>query len=139
MKTSLILSFACLLAMIAACSPKNQAPEQKTNDSATVAKVPEYKKMIVAKVFVKPGKETVFIREARTMIDSTLKEAGCESYQLYQDPYEKTNLIFVETYKNQAAIDAHFGSAYFKAFGPKTQDLIAKPTDIKIYDIAGVK
>ncbi len=139
MKTSLILSFACLLAMIAACSPKNQAPAQKTNDSATVAKVPEYKKMIVAKVFVKPGKESVFIKEARTMIDSTLKEAGCESYQLYQDPYEKTNLIFVETYKNQAAIDAHFGSSYFKAFGPKTKELIAKPTDLKIYDIAGEK
>lgn len=139
MKTSLILSFACLLTMIAACTPKNQPPVQKTNDSITVAKAPEYKKMIVAKVFVKPGKETVFIREARTMIDSTLKEAGCESYQLYQDPYEKTNLIFVETYKNQAAIDAHFGSNYFKAFGPKTKDLIAKPTDLKIYDIAGEK
>ena len=136
MKTSLILPFACLLTMIAACTPKNQAPVQKTNDSTTVAKAPEYKKMIVAKVFVKPGKETVFIREARTMIDSTLKEAGCESYQLYQDPYDNSKFVFVEEYKNQAAVDAHFATEHFNGFGAKIGDLISGPPEIKIITVA---
>ena len=139
MKTKIILLSALMLAIIVSCGPKTAAAVKATADSTALAKTPEYKKMIVAKIFAKPGKENDFIKAARIMIDSTVREPGCESYQLYQDPYEKTNLIFVETYKNQAAVDAHFASSYFKGFGPKINELVAKPGEIKIYDIAGVK
>jgi quinol monooxygenase YgiN len=69
------------------------------------------------------------------MIDSSNAEPGCISYMLYQNPYDNTQLIFVETWKNQAAIDAHFNMSYFKAFGPKTAEWISQPTELKIYDI----
>jgi len=96
-------------------------------------------KMIIAKVFIKAGHEAEFIEKAKEMIVNSNKESGCLGYMLYQDPYEKTNFIFVEKYKSQAAIDAHFASSYFKAFGPKISDLTAKATDIKIIDIAAEK
>jgi quinol monooxygenase YgiN len=73
---------------------------------------------------------------AKEMIEKSNKESGCKSYQLYQDPYNSTMFIFVEEYKNQAAIDAHFASDYFKAFGPKISSLVKEPAKIKIITVA---
>jgi quinol monooxygenase YgiN len=95
--------------------------------------------MITAKVFIKPGSETDFLSAAKIMIENSNKEEGCLGYMLYQDPFEKTNFIFVERYKNQAAIDVHFGTPYFKEFGTKTADMTVRPMEIKIFDIAGEK
>ena len=118
------------------CKPKTPAqPEQLAANVQTT----EYQKMITARVFIKPGKEADFISAAKMMIENSNKEEGCLGYMLYQDPYEKTNFIFVERYVNQAAIDFHFGTSYFKEFGTLISDMTSNPMEIKIYDIAGEK
>ena len=136
MKTKIII-LSILLSIIGfSCKPKTPAlPSQPE----AVAQAPDYQKMITAKVFIKPGKEAEFITAAKMMIENSNKEEGCLGYMLYQDPYEKTNFIFVEKYKNQAAIDVHFATPYFKEFGTITSDWTSKPTEIKIIDIAGEK
>jgi quinol monooxygenase YgiN len=92
--------------------------------------------MIVAKLSVKPEKIKAFTEAAKEIIEKSNKEPGCKFYQLYQDPYNNSMFIFVEEYKNQAAIDAHFASDYFKAFGPKISDLVVEPAKIKIITVA---
>jgi quinol monooxygenase YgiN len=92
--------------------------------------------MIVAKLSVKPDKIKAFTEAAKEMIEKSNKEPGCKSYQLYQDPYDNTKFVFVEEYKNQAAVDAHFASDYFKEFGPKIGELVAEPAKIKIITVA---
>ncbi len=139
MKTNLLLYISLVSSVAFSCKPSTSEPVKLKADTLSVAKSPENKRMITAKIFVKKDKVADFIKAARIMIDSTVKEPGCESYMLYQNPYEPTKLIFVETYKNQAAIDAHFASSYFKNFGPVIKDWISEPGDIKIYDIAAVK
>jgi quinol monooxygenase YgiN len=136
MKTKILILaiFLCLPGI--SCKPKAPAPAAQ---SETAVQAPDYQKMITAKVFVKSGSEADYIAAAQMMIENSNKEEGCLGYMLYQDPYEKTNLIFVERYKNQAAIDVHFASPYFKEFGIKTADMTAKPVEIKIFDIAGEK
>jgi quinol monooxygenase YgiN len=135
MKTRLVLFLAVIIGIAASCNPKSPAAQQPE----AVIQTPDYQKMIIARVFIKPGSEDQFISAARTMIDNSNKEEGCLGYMLYQEPYEKTNFIFVEKYKNQAAVDFHFGTDYFKEFGTKIGDLTAKPTEIKIIDIAAEK
>lgn len=139
MKTNFILTFLILAIAVSSCKPGTSEPVKAKTDSLTAAKPADNKRMITAKIFVKPDKTADFIKAARTMIDSTMKEPGCESYMLYQNPYEPTKLIFVETYKNQAAIEAHFASKYFRNFGPVIKNWLSDSTQIKIYDIAGVK
>ena len=95
--------------------------------------------MIIAKVYIKTGSEADFISAAQEMITNSNKEEGCTGYTLYQDPYEQTNFIFVESYKNQAAVDAHFAAPYFKGFGDKIANMTSKPAEIKVLDIAGEK
>jgi quinol monooxygenase YgiN len=136
MKTK-ILILSILLSLIGiSCKQKTTVQPAQPE---TVVLAPDYQKMITAKVFIKSGKESDFILEARVMIENSNKEEGCLGYMLYQDPYEKTNFIFVERYVNQAAIDVHFATPYFKEFGTKTADMTSKPMELKIFDIAGEK
>ncbi|MGC1391343.1 MAG: putative quinol monooxygenase [Bacteroidales bacterium] len=108
----------------------------KGSNDLMPASASEFGMMIVAKVTVKPEKLKIFIEAAKEIIEKSNKETGCKSYQLYQDPYDNTKFVFVEEYVNQAAVDAHFASDYFKAFGPKINDLVAEPAKIKIITVA---
>jgi len=133
MKTRLFVPFVVLTIFILACAPKNPAPAE------VIATAPEAdsvtKKIITARVFIKPEKVSDFILAARPLIDSSNAEPGCESYMLYQNPYDKTKFIFVEVWKDQIAIDNHFSMSYFKAFGPKTSTWISQPTELNIFDV----
>lgn len=134
MKTTILILFIAFTLGGFACKPRANAPAEKPE--AALQPV-ENKKMITARVFIKPGSEADFISAAKMMIENSNKEEGCLGYMLYQDPYEKTNFIFVETYKNQAAIDAHFATPYFQEFGTVVGDMTSREMEIRIYDIVG--
>jgi quinol monooxygenase YgiN len=129
MKTFIFTAIVATFVLFSACTGK-KAQNQEMPAADSVSKM-----MITAKVFLKPEFVTPFIDGARAMIDSSNMEPGCESYMLYQDPYDSTKLIFVEVWKDQAAIDNHFSMSYFKAWGPKTQDWLAQPTELKIVKV----
>jgi len=130
-KVAFILIFSVFL--FAACAPKKQQPAEPVETAPVADSLT--KKIITARVFVKPEKVDDFIEAARFIIDSSQAEAGCESYMLYQSPYDKSQLIFVEVWKDQVAIDNHFSMSYFKSFGPKITDWLLKPTELMIYDV----
>jgi len=133
MKTGLLL-FVCVCLFAFSCDKQKTAV---VADSDTTKAINECTQRVIhANVFLKPEKVTDFIAAAKTMIDSSNMEPGCISYELYQDPYEGTRIIFVEVWKDQAAIDAHFQMPYFLAWGPRTADWLAKPTELKIFNAA---
>ena len=136
MKTKLIFLSAATVILLFACKPKTTGQSDQQAILTEEVRTPDYQKMITARVFIKPGMEADFISAATMMIENSNKEEGCLGYMLYQDPYEKTNFIFVEKYRNQAAIDAHFASSYFKEFGNVSAGMTSRPMEIKIYDIA---
>lgn len=104
--------------------------------STSFTTLTDTKMVIIAKVSVKPEKTKDFIAAAKEIIAKSNKEPGCLSYQLYQDPYDASKFVFVEEYKNQAAVDAHFATEHFKAFGPKIGDMVSAPADIKVITVA---
>jgi quinol monooxygenase YgiN len=133
MKSKLLLLLVIICLTGVSCK-QSTAPQTSQPETAITASV--IKKMIIARVYIKSGRENDFISAAKTMIENSNKEEGCLGYMLYQDPYEKTDFIFVESYKDQAAIDFHFGTDYFKAFGDLIGDMTSQPTEIKILDIS---
>lgn len=114
---------------------------KKTGEAAIVsdaskASATGYPKMIVATLSVKPEKIKDFTEAAKEIIEKSNKEAGCQFYQLFQDPYDNSKFIFVERYTGQDAVETHFASDYFKAFGPKIGDFVAQAANISILSIA---
>ncbi|MGD0754250.1 MAG: putative quinol monooxygenase [Bacteroidales bacterium] len=136
MKAKLLVLLFSLALISSSYGSKKTGEDTKSTGKLLQVSGTDYGMMIVAKLTVKPEKVKAFTEAAKEMIEKSNKETGCKSYQLYQDPYDNTKFIFVEEYKNQAAVDAHFASDYFKAFGPKISDFIAEPSKIKIITMA---
>jgi quinol monooxygenase YgiN len=136
MKVKLLVLLFSLALISTSFSGKKPGDNGQGTISLKQASGEEQGMMIIAKVKVKPDKVKAFTEAAKEIIEKSNKEAGCKFYQLYQDPYENTKFIFVEEYKNQAAVDAHFASDYFKTFGPKIADMVAEPGLIKIITVA---
>ena len=136
MKVKILIMLFGLAVIIAVAAIKNRLKLHRLQDTLTKSAVTDYKMMIVAKLSVKPEKIKDFVAAAGEMIEKSNKESGCSFYQLYQDPYANTKFVFVEEYINQAAVDAHFATDYFKAFGPKISNLVTAPAEIKIVSVA---
>jgi quinol monooxygenase YgiN len=52
----------------------------------------------------------------------------------------QTNRPFdLKSYKDQAAIDAHFAASYFKEFGSKIGGMTIGDVEIRIVDVSGEK
>jgi quinol monooxygenase YgiN len=74
---------------------------------------------IVATLKVKPGMEKEFEAVARELVSKVRAgEPGCLLYALCRSETPGT-YVFMERYADQAAVDAHRGTDYFKALGRK--------------------
>jgi quinol monooxygenase YgiN len=136
MKVKFLVLFLVTALILSSCGNKKNVPVGQAADSLIKAPAPDYAMMITARLNVKPEKVKDFMAVAKEMVENSNKETGCTSYQLFQDPYDNSGFIFVESYKNQAAVEAHFASDYFKAFGPKITDMVQGPAKIKIISVA---
>lgn len=79
---------------------------------------------IIAYLTAHPGKGAEILSLAGPLIEGTRREAGCISYELYQKPADPDALVFVESWKDKAAVDAHFAEPHLKAFQVATADLL---------------
>ena len=74
---------------------------------------------VVATIKVKPGMEKDFELVAKELVAKVnANEAGCTLYALHQGEAPHT-YVFMERYVDQAAVDAHRATDYFKALGRK--------------------
>ena len=135
MKINFFVILLSLAIVAGSCGNKKTGEPINVKETSSVEPVMDAKMMIIAKLSVKPEKVKDFTEAAKEIIANSNKESGCSFYQLFQDPYDNSKFVFVEEYKNQAAVDAHFAADYFKAFGPKIGDFILGPPEIKIITV----
>jgi quinol monooxygenase YgiN len=76
---------------------------------------------VVATIRVKPGMEKEFEAVAKELVAKVnANEPGCKLYALHRrDGDETPTYVFMERYVDQAAVEAHRATDYFKALGRK--------------------
>jgi quinol monooxygenase YgiN len=93
---------------------------------------------IVATLKVAEGKnaefEAVFTDLAKQV---RANEPGCLMYQLTKSRTDPQTYKVLELYKDQAAVDHHGGTDYFKAAGPKMGPCMAGRPEIDLLDGVG--
>ena len=87
---------------------------------------------IVARNNLKKGQKAVFMEIARELVNKSRQEPGCLSYDLYEDAKDEESMVFIENWKDDAAIQAHFASEHFKA-GVASLAACLKDSDIAFY------
>lgn len=89
---------------------------------------------IVVNVEAIPGKEQQLMQALGDVIAPSRAEPGCIEYRYHQCHDNPCKFVFYETWKNQAALDAHTETAHVKALSEKAKDLMAKPLEIIFVD-----
>lgn len=67
---------------------------------------------VVAILTAKAGSEKVVQEALSALVEPTLSEAGCTSYQLFVSGTDPATFITVETWDSQADLDAHMGTPH---------------------------
>lgn len=71
-------------------------------------------RVVVAEYTAVPGREDEVVRAVTEMVAASRAEPGCLDYRVQRDPDRLGRMLLFERYVDQAALDAHRGSAHFK-------------------------
>ncbi|MGH9816666.1 MAG: putative quinol monooxygenase [Candidatus Acidiferrales bacterium] len=88
---------------------------------------------VVARIRAKPGKEEEVKQALLGLVGPTRGEAGCLNYDLHQSHDDAALFLFYEDWTSRAALDAHAQSAHIQAFRARGRELLAEPTEIKLF------
>ena len=95
---------------------------------------------IIAKLPVKEDKVEEAIAAIKEFMVQVAKEEGTLSYTLNRDPKNLNTLVFMERYKDKAALDAHMASPHFQAFLAKGMPMLAgQPEMITMEEICSAR
>ena len=91
---------------------------------------------IVATIRVKPGMEQQFEAVAKELVANVnANEPGCTLYALHHGDVAGT-YVFMERYVDQAAVDAHRATDYFKALGRKMGEYMdGRPEVLRLREV----
>ncbi len=86
---------------------------------------------VIATIKVKPGTEKEFEAVAKELVAKVnANEPGCKLYTLCRSETPQT-YVFMERYVDQAAVEAHRGTDYFKELGRKMGQFMAGRPEIQ--------
>ena len=90
---------------------------------------------VVATMKVKPEQVAAFEAAMRELVRATrANEPGVKVYQFCRSQKEPTTYIVMELYQDQATLDAHMASDWFRGAGPKLMPCLAERPMLEKYD-----
>ena len=81
----------------------------------------------IAVLKAKKGQEQALKEGLLALVEPTRAEPGNLDYVLFELRDERGTLYMREAFKDQAALDAHFATAYFQRFAATADDLLSEP------------
>lgn len=91
--------------------------------------------LLTAFIEVGPGDRDAIQAALADVISSTRAEDGCEDYGCYEDTQQRGRYVFVERWRDRAALDRHFGTPHM-AVWMKVAGLKMKSARGSIHDVA---
>ncbi|MEM9733649.1 MAG: putative quinol monooxygenase [Pseudomonadota bacterium] len=71
---------------------------------------------VIAELTFRPGTLESVMEEAHACIAETRKEDGCIAYDFFQSQTDENQMVFVERWRDRAALDAHFKTPHLIAW-----------------------
>ena len=89
---------------------------------------------VVAIITAKPGQRETIMQAARANIPAVLAEDGCIAYEFtvdaeglgsFQTKFGPDTFVFIEKWRDPAALKAHAAAPHMAAYASKVKDMIA--------------
>lgn len=90
---------------------------------------------VLALVKAKAGMEEIVKQECLSMVSPTRLEPGCVNYDLHQGKEDKSLFMFYENWKSIEDLERHGKMDHMKAYKEKVGDLLAKPTEVTLFEM----
>jgi quinol monooxygenase YgiN len=78
-----------------------------------------------------PDAEETFEQELKRLVDTSVTEDGCISYEIYQPKNQSNEYVMIEEWQDEDALDQHQNSPHYKHFVRISPVLQNKPAEIK--------
>jgi quinol monooxygenase YgiN len=88
---------------------------------------------VIARLVARSGKEEALRLLLMGLIAPTRKESGCITYELLQNKENSREFTFVEEWRDEAALKAHFATDHIQNALGKFPDLLAEELDVRRY------
>lgn len=89
---------------------------------------------VVAKNYIKADKVDEFIKLAMQLVKETNRnDAGCLSYEFFQDISNPQLLTFIEEWENKAFLEQHMSAKHFKEASAAFKNFVEGPGEVNLY------
>lgn len=82
---------------------------------------------VIAQDFIQPDRVDVVLPIYRELVAATRQEPLCISYELLIDRQDPGHFVFIESWPDQAALDAHCATEHFQRLVPMIDRHQTKP------------
>ena len=89
---------------------------------------------VIATVVCKPGAEDALVAAIQECVTHSRAEDGCEVYRFYKHAAQAGKFVFIETWKNKAALDHHVTLPHFQKMIETAQPLLLQDFDIQLLE-----
>lgn len=91
---------------------------------------------VIAQDFIHPDLVAQVLPLYRELVEATRKEPLCISYDLFIDQKDPGHFVFIETWPDRTALDAHCASDHFQRLVPQIDSHQIKPGTFILMDAA---
>jgi quinol monooxygenase YgiN len=88
---------------------------------------------VVAKNYFKPGMLNEVTELVKEMVEKTCLEDGCISYEFCASDSDPDMAAFIESWRDQAALDAHMKTEHFTRIIPMIGEYTSKELEIETF------
>lgn len=92
---------------------------------------------VVAIFVARPGFEQKLETLFRSVVEPTLREEGCISYQINRDIRHPARFVFTEEWRSQADLDRHLASPHLCALSEQVPECIESSDMLILEKLAG--
>lgn len=92
---------------------------------------------LVAIFTAKPGFEDKLEQLFRSVVDATLREEGCISYQLNRDLANPRRFVFIEEWESQADLDRHLAAPHMTPLSEQVPACLESTEVLMLAKLAG--
>lgn len=89
---------------------------------------------VIAQDFILPDRIDEVLPLYRELVEKTRQETRCHSYELFRNQKDPGHFVFIETWPDRAALDAHCQSEHFKRLVPMIDRHQASPGTYLLMD-----
>jgi quinol monooxygenase YgiN len=92
---------------------------------------------VIAAFRAKPGKEDELRSATLAIVEPTRREAGCIQFVVLEDADAPGTFFIRESWRDQAALDAHFAEPYLRDLVELHKEILADPLklhQLKVYE-----